>query len=169
MKILKRHSFRKLYCSIFYYIIMLIKFLKKKHIFYLIYNTQFDLPMDKGIMGFSGLGLIFRASTMFRMRLWVLRASLEDLTCHPERRPLPLTRPLPLGSSSLERRSCDWSCSSASASSTASQLGVWADGESGESLGLRLGQLTRLGLLWNRLNWLSLATLLGIITRQEFN
>jgi len=114
-------------------------------------------------MGFSGFGLIFSDSTMFRMRLCVFRDNLEPLIFHPER-PL-LLLPLVDAFRSCWRISCDCSWSSASAWSTTSQLGVTAtaSGESGESLGLRLGQLARLRLLWNR-NWLSLATLLGIIT-----
>lgn len=109
-------------------------------------------------MGFSGFGLIFRDSTMFRMRLCVFSDSLEALICQPERCLPPLL---------AGRSSFDCSCSSARALSTASQL-LGVDPGS-LRLGLRLVPLAwLLRLLWNR-NWRSLATLLGIITRQALS
>lgn len=71
--------------------------------------------MDSGIMGFSGFGLIFSDSTMFRMRLCVLRDSLEPFISHPERFRLLLLVAVVSTRSCCLRMSCDWSCSSASA------------------------------------------------------
>lgn len=45
----------------------------------------FNLPIDNGIIGLAGFGLIFKDSTMPRIRLIVFSANLEDLIFHDVR------------------------------------------------------------------------------------
>lgn len=47
-------------------------------------------PMDRAIMGLSGLGVSFMPSTMALMGLSVLLAISEGFTSQPSRRVLPL-------------------------------------------------------------------------------
>lgn len=101
--------------------------------------------MDSGIMGFCGFGLMFNDSTTLRIRLCVFRDSAEPFTCQPV-------------------RTFAWSWSWASESLTAPTSLVSGVVVARSVVPLPLDLLRLLRLLWNL--YRSLATLLGIITRQ---